>query len=133
MQVSEHRNLLLVQRVAAAVQMGLMSDAADVFDRQVVWHYFNPRLPHLAGDYTGLDGIATFFDEIARETRGTFRMEPVTAAPIGDELVVTQGRITFSLAGRAIMTDAVVVWRIQDGRITEVWDIPAVHASYPRR
>ena len=61
-----------------------------------VWHYFNPRLPDLAGDYHGLSGV---------------------------ELTIQE---------RHIETDVVVVWRLRDGRVAEVWDIPAVHAARTR-
>ena len=32
-----------------------------------------------------------------------------------------------TLQGRPIAIDVVVVWRIVDDRISEVWDIPSVH------
>ena len=32
------------------------------------------------------------------------------------------------LEGEQIETDAVVVWRIVEGKIVEAWDIPAVHS-----
>jgi ketosteroid isomerase-like protein len=123
----EHRNLSLVREAGKAIQAGTIRDAAGVFAEGVVWHYFNPRLPMLAGDYAGIDGIATFFEKVAQHTNGTFRMQPVSATPIGDELVVTHARLALTLAGRPIETDVVVVWRVQGGRIAEVWDIPAAH------
>jgi len=34
-----------------------------------------------------------------------------------------------TLQGRPVAIDAVAVWRIVDGRIAEVWDIPSVHTT----
>ena len=34
------------------------------------------------------------------------------------------------MEGRQIETDVVVVWRIVDGRISEAWDIPSIHAAH---
>lgn len=31
----------------------------------LVWHFFNPRLPDVEGDYTGLSGLRTFFESQA--------------------------------------------------------------------
>ena len=50
---------------------------------------------------------------------------------VGDELVVTHTKNRMTLQGRPIATDVVVVWRIVDGRIAEVWDIPSVHTAPP--
>ena len=49
--------------------------------------------------------------------------------PIGDELVVTHTKNRLTLQGRSITTDVVVVRRIVNGRIAEVWDIPSVHSG----
>ena len=46
---------------------------------------------------------------------------------VGDELVVVQTRNSLTLEGQPITIDVVVVWRIVDGRITEVWDIPSAY------
>ena len=55
-------------------------------------------------------------------------VEPISVAAFGDELVVTHNKNRMTLQGMAIETDAVVVWRIVDGRFAEVWDIPLVYA-----
>ena len=44
-----------------------------------------------------------------------------------NELVVVHVKDTMVLEGSPIEIDAVVVWRMVDGRIAEAWDIPAVH------
>lgn len=120
----KHPNVALVEQL----DLRDIAGSADIFSDDVVWHFFNPRLPELQGDYVGLAGIAAFFGKLAAATVGAFRVEPVSLTAIGDELVVAHTRNSLTLEGRRITTDVVLVWRIVSGRIAEVWDIPSVHA-----
>lgn len=106
-----------------------VAGAADIFAEDVVFHFFNPNLPDIQGDYVGLTAVQEFFGKMAEKTAGTFRVNPVSATAVGDELVVVQSKNTMILEGRQIEIDVVVVWRIVEGRITEVWDIPSVHTA----
>ena len=40
-----------------------------------------------------------------------------------NELVVVQSRNTLTFGDRSVAVDVVVVWRIVEGRVVEVWDI----------
>ena len=120
-----HPNLALLMRVDPAN----ITESADVFAEDAVWHYFNPRLPDLEGDYVGLAGLRDFFAKLAAATEGTFKVEPISVTPVGDELVVMHTRNTMTLPGEEVVTEVVVVWRIVDGRIAEVWDIPSVYGG----
>ena len=102
---------------------GNMADSARLFSKDAVWHYSNPKLPELQGDHVGPEGIGAFFAALAEKSEGTLRIEPVSATPVGPELVVVQSRNTLTLGAREIIVDVVVVWRIVAGRILEVWDI----------
>ena len=79
------------------------------------------RTGEMAG---GRRGVA----RLARRTGGTFGVEPVSASSAEDELAVTHARLQLTLDTRQIQTDVVVVWRLHNNRVVEVWDIPAVHA-----
>ncbi len=70
--------------------------------KEVVWHYFNPNLPDLSGYYVGLAGVGAFVEAVGKKSRGTFKVEPQSVTPVGDELVVR---------------------RIVDCKVREVWDI----------
>ena len=117
--MAEHQNVELLNRL----DITDLATAGDLFTEDFVWHYFNPNLPELQGDYVGLEGLKAFFRAVGEETRGTFRVEPVSATPVGDELVVVHARDTMTYKDRALAMDVVVVWRIREGRIAEVWDI----------
>ena len=100
-----------------------MAASAHLFANDAVWHYSNPNLPELQGDHVGPEGIAAFFAALAEKSDGTLQIEPVSATPVGPELVVVQSRNTLTLKDRIVTVDVVVVWRIVAGRIVEVWDI----------
>lgn len=103
--------------------------SADLFAADFIWHYFNSQLPDLHGDYSGLNGLKTFFEELEVLTDGTFEVEPINTIAIGDELVVTHVKDRMTLKNQAIELDAVVVWRIVDGSIAEAWDIPSIYTE----
>ena len=118
----KHPNVALIEQL----DVRDIAAATDVFAEDAVFHYFNPKLPELQGDYVGLAGIRTFFEKVGGVSAGTFRIEPVSLTPVGNELVVVHTRNSLTLEGQEITMDVVVVWRIVDGRVTEVWDIPSV-------
>lgn len=119
----EHPNVSLMKHLDPANLAG----CTELFADNVVFHYFNPNLPELQGDYVGLAGIRRFFAAIHAQSAGTFKVEPVSITPAGDELVVVRTKNTLTLKNRPIAIDVVVVWRIVDGRIAEVWDIPSAY------
>ena len=100
---------------------------ASIFADDFMWHYFNRKLPGIEGDYQGVKGLKTFFAKLGEKSRGNFNVNLVDARPVGDELVVTQVCNHLALDGEEIEFDAVVVWRIVDGKVAEAWDIPAVN------
>ena len=121
----EHPNVLLFK----GMKPGNLADATELFAPDAVFHYINPRLPDLQGDYVGMDGIRAFFEKIGAATAGTFQVEPISIAAMGDELVVMHNKNRLNLQGQLIATDVVLVWRIVDGRVVEVWDIPSVYTG----
>ena len=106
--MDEHPNVALIKRL----DLRNLAAAVDLFAEDVVWHYYNPRLPDIEGDYVGLSGIGDFFGKIAGLSSGTFQVQPVSITPVGDELVVVHTRNSLTIEGQQITTDVVVVWRI---------------------
>lgn len=118
-----HPNLALLQQLTP----GDFSGNPEIFAEDVVYHYYNPKFPELQGDYAGLLGIKSFFEKLGAKTKGAFRVDPVSVVPVGDELVVMQTVNTLTIDGNDIVIDVVLVWRIVDNRIKEIWDIPSVY------
>ena len=127
MATQEHPNVSLLKQL----NLGDIAGAANLFAEDVVWHYFNPILSDVQGDYVGLAGIQDFFEKMGMLTRGTFKVEPISVTDFGDELVVAHTKNSMTLEGRPLEIDVVTVWRIVGGRIAEVWDIPSAYAAHP--
>ena len=103
----------------------------DIFSSSFTWHYFNSQLPELEGDYRGVEGLKDFFSKLNEKCDASFQVNAVDARAVGDEIVVTQVCNRIALAGNTFEFDAVVIWRIVNGKFTEAWDIPAVNTIRP--
>ncbi|MDX8355339.1 nuclear transport factor 2 family protein [Cognatiyoonia sp. IB215182] len=122
---SDHPNIDLI----AKIDTNDLAASAEVFHPRVVWHFVNPAVPDVAGSYHGMQGIADFIREVRSIGQGSFHIEPRGAWAVGDELVVVQSRNRLGDGDKAMSFDVVVVWRIVDGKVLEVWDIPAIYSA----
>lgn len=120
-----HPNIDVLQQFNPA---DIVSSVA-VIAEDAVFHYFNPMLPDLHGDYEGKQGFIDFFKGLETITNGTFKVTPLSIVPMGDEFVVTHVQDSMILKRQELSVEAVVVWRIVDGKIKEAWDIPAVYTA----
>lgn len=102
---------------------------AEILANDFIWHFINPALPRIQGDYLGAEGLADFFKTMAGQTGGTFKVNPLSITPIGDEFVVVHVKDNMLLNGLSMEVDALVLWHIVDGKIIEAWDIPALHTA----
>ncbi len=130
---AQQANLDLVMRVGTLIHTGFADSDEEVFADDFVFHYVNPRLGELDGDHHGYDGFRSFFERLHQESDTGFHNEPHSLTPYGDELVVAYATNTLSVAGTVIDVDAIVLWRIVDGRISEAWDIPAINSVRPHQ
>ncbi len=122
---TEHPNISILKRFNPADPNSLAGVLAEDF----VWHYINPKLAELEGDYVGLAGLTDFFQKVAGRTKGSFKVKPISMIPLGDELIITHVKDSLSLEGKPMEIDAVVLWCIMDGKIKEAWDIPIIHTA----
>lgn len=53
----EHPNLTLL----SILNILDLDASASLFSENFVWHYFNPKLPDVEGDYKGVKGLKKFF------------------------------------------------------------------------
>ena len=126
MQDATHPNLSIMK----SLDINNLDDCSEIFADHFVWHYFNPKLPEIQKEHLGVSGLKEFFSKMNIACNGKLQVNPVEAFPIGDELVVVHAcnrLVPGDGADGTIEFDAVVVWRIVDGKITEAWDIPGVH------
>ena len=122
---NEHPNINILKRFNPAN----LNTLATVLAEDFVWHYINPKLPELEGDYIGLSGLTDFFDRLGVRTGGSFEVNPVSITPIGDEIITTHVKDTVVLEGNQMEIDAIVIWCIINGKIKEAWDIPVIHTA----
>lgn len=122
-------SVTIVERAGAFMAGGFTGPGADLFADDFAFHYFNTQLPDLAGDYQGLDGMRGFFMRLHETSGGTFRVEPVSLTPFGDELVAAHAIIRLSVRGADHELDALFIWRVFGGQVHEAWDIPAVNTT----
>jgi len=130
--MTQSANHELVAQAGRLIQSGFADRDNHPFADDFVFHFFNPQLPDLAGDYHGFDGIADLFTRLGELSETGFRNVPHSLTPYGDELLVAFATNTVSFNGTMIDVDAVVVWRVFGGQIHEAWDIPAINTVRPR-
>ena len=128
---AERTSLELLARVGELIESGFVDRDDHPFSDDFVFHFFNTQLPDLSGDHLGVDGMAELFERLGDLSPTGFRQVHHSLTPCGDELVVTFVTNTLGFDGMEIDVDAVVVWRVFDGRIHEAWDIPAVNTVRP--
>ena len=121
---SLHPNVALITRLDTK---NLGADST-LFADDFVWRYFNPKLPELHGAHRGVEGLAAFFKVLSERTRGSFHINPISVTAFGDELVVTHVQNSLTWEGESVMIDAIVVWRVVEGRLAEAWDIPSLYS-----
>ena len=129
----QQQNMDVVAQVGASIRNGFDDGDRGLFADGAVFHFFNPQLPHLAGDHEGFDGIRSLFERLDEESETGFVSQPHSLAAFGDELVVASATHTLTFDGSTLEVDAVVVWRVLDGCVHEVWDIPAINTVRPVR
>ena len=126
-------NIELLAQAGELIRSGFVDRDNHPFADDCVFHFFNPQLPDLAGDYHGIDGIAHLFERLADLSENGFRQVHHSLTPCGDELLVAFVTNTVGFEGTDVDVDAVAVWQVFDGKIREVWDIPAVNTVRPHQ
>ena len=124
--VVSHPNLNVLKKL----NIQNLDSSKDIIADNFIWHYFNPRLPALHGDYHGIEGFKEFFKKLHIISNGSFQAKTISRTLVGDELVIIQTCNRLALeefGGNTIETKVVVVWRIVDGKITEGFDIPSIY------
>jgi len=106
-----------------------LEEARDRFAGDFEWYYFNKSLPQINKTYKGFDGLMTFFDDLGALTGGSFRVSLKEIYSLGSEFVVVHACPAMRIDEMALETDAVVVWRIVEGKIAEAWDVPGINSA----
>lgn len=123
---AEHPNVTRTRLGYAAFSAGDMTTLAEFLDENVVWHVAGSS--RISGNYYGRDDVFGFFATLMQETGGELRLD-VHDIVGGDDHVVTMVRGTATRNGVTLVSDAVHVAHVRDGRVMEFWDVEVDQAA----
>jgi len=92
------------------------------FAEDIGWHY--PGKSPFAGDYHGVGEVVGWLVRTFEVSGGSIRVE-LNNVVASDDLAVALTTVSAQRDGKALSDDAVQVFRIRDGKATEVWTYPA--------
>jgi uncharacterized protein len=123
---TEIQNIATVRRGFEAFAKGDIETLKTLFSANANWN--SPGAGVLRGNYRGAQAILEFFGQLAHETEGTTRVEPLTIAASGDHVFVLE-RITAKRKGKTHDTKAVLVFKLEGGVVTEVTEFESDYPS----
>jgi uncharacterized protein len=130
MMTSREDPLEVVRRAFEAFEAGDVDGLKKVLAPNV--HYRVAPAGNFAGDYRGVRAVMEFFDQIARETKGSFRATPVEMAASGNRVFVLY-KVGGRRGGKALDSADVGVFTVVGGAVAEAIfyqsDYPA-HAAF---
>ncbi len=110
-------NIELVRRGFEAFGAGDMQRLAEIIDSNATWR--SAPVGVLPGDQPNRDAMFAYFGQLAQETAGTFRSEPIALAAEGDKVFV-QTKTTGQRKGKTIETGDVLIFTVAGGKVREI-------------
>ncbi len=117
--MADHPNIELMRRYSAALQAGQAATALPFYAEDLVVH-IPGRSPH-AGTFRGQDAVLAYYTRVFRDTDGRLEVLGVDDFLASDDHAATLVRWRLTRGDRSIDVDRVVVYRIVDGKIAELW------------
>ena len=114
-----HPNIELMRRYSAALTAGKAVDALPFYAEDLVLH-IPGRSPH-AGTFRGQDAVLAYYTRIFRDTDGKFQPLGVDDILASDTHAASLVRWRVERDGRTLEIERVVIYRIEDERIAEIW------------
>jgi ketosteroid isomerase-like protein len=114
-----HPNIELIQRYSAALSAGKAADALPFYAEDLVLHI--PGRSRHAGTFRGQDAVLAYYTRMFRDTDGKFQPLGVDDILASDTHAASLVRWRVERDGRTLDIDRVVIYRIEDGRIAEIW------------
>jgi len=118
--IPDHPNALLAKVAWEAVSVGDVDTVSEVFSNDLVWHA-SGRGPR-SGTYRGREIVLGYLASIGDAAdRFDSTLEHVL---VGDAMVAVLFRVSGARKGRELDTGFILIFRIADSRIVEVWAVP---------
>jgi ketosteroid isomerase-like protein len=114
-----HPNIEFMQRYSAALTAGKAAEVLPYYADDLVLH-IPGRSPH-AGTFRGQDAVLAYYTRVFRDTDGKFEPLGVDDILASDTHAASLVRWKVERNGRSILIDRVVVYRIEDEKISEIW------------
>jgi ketosteroid isomerase-like protein len=118
--IPDHPHALLAKVAWEAVSVGDVEAVAEVFSEDLVWHASGrgPRSGRYSGRETALAYLASIGDAADRFDS---TLEHVM---VGKGLAAVLFRVIGARKGRELDTGFILIFRIVESRIAEVWAVP---------
>jgi ketosteroid isomerase-like protein len=123
---SEAQNIEIMRRGYDAFAKGDIETLKTLFSANANWNQTEAGV--LAGGYRGAHAIFEYFGQLAHESQGSLRVEPQTMAASGDHVFVLE-RVTGTRKGKTLDTTAVLVFKLNNGVVTEVTNFQSNHPA----
>ena len=114
-----HPNIELIRRYSAALTAGKASEALPFYAEDLILH-IPGRSPH-AGTFHGQDAVLAYCTRMYRDTEGRFQPLGIDDVLASDTHAATLVRWKVERHGRELFVDRVVIYRIVEERIAEIW------------
>ena len=114
-----HPNIELMRRYSAALQAGQAAAALPFYAEDLVLH-MPGRGPH-SGTFTGQDAVLDYYTKVFQATEGRFEALGVDDILASDDHAASLVRWRVHKGDRSLDIDRVVVYRIANGKIAEIW------------
>jgi ketosteroid isomerase-like protein len=124
--MAEHQNATLVRRGYRAFSTGDVATLSEILAPDAVQHM--PGHNTFSGDHKGRDAILAMYGQLAERSGGTLKVE-LEEVYANDEEVVTVYHSTGMRDGKQLDTRHALVFRIHDGKATELTDVSSDEAA----
>ena len=114
-----HPNIEFMRRYSAALQAGQAADALPYYAEDLVLH-MPGRGPH-SGTTHGQDAVLAYYTTVFQATDGRFEVVGVDDILASDDHAASLVRWRLHRGERTLDVDRVVVYRIVDEKIKEIW------------
>lgn len=122
--MSEHPNVALMRKIYARDD--------EAFKNAMTPDYVThtPGRSQVAGDFKGWDHRTVHGAQIRELTNASFRVTPMGAFLANDEWGLAPVRITAERNGKKIDMPAFGVWRFENGKVAEHWEMNWDQAAF---
>ena len=114
-----HPNIELMQRYSETLTRGQAADILPFYTDDLKLHI--PGRSAHAGTFEGQDAVLAYYTRIFQDTEGRFENLGIDDIMASDTHAASLVRWRVHRGDKTLDIDRVVVYRIKDGRIAEIW------------